>query len=341
MRFKIEADSAVPVYKQLLSSFEEQLKSQQLGNGDFLPSMNVLSRELGISKETVKKAYSILREMNYIDSSHGKGFYVNVTKNVNSKVLVIFDKLSAYKLLTYQALKDTLGGTADINIILHDQDIDVFTQMVDTNLNNYDFFIISANFKLEKPIQDKLVQILKRIPNRKLLLLDKLVNQLPGNFGAVYQDFENDVYDALSEKSKLITKYEKVNVICSPNSLYYTLISKGIQKFCKEHQLKFACFTDFDAENIRSNEIYVVLNRQLDEELFSILKMVKQKNYLLGADIGVISYNESPINEFILDGLTVLSTDFKEMGALAGEMIKSKLLQKIRNKFELIVRKTL
>lgn len=341
MIFKIEADSAVPVYKQLLNSFEEQLKNQQLSNGDMLPSMNVLSQQLGISKETVKKAYTILREMNYVESSHGKGFYVNVTKNINQKVLVIFDKLSAYKLLTYQALKESLGNSADINIILHEQDIELFAQMVDTNLNNYDFFIISANFKLEKPIQDKLVQVLKRIPNRKLLLLDKLVNQLPGNFGAIYQDFENDAYDALSEKAKLITRYEKVNVICSPNSLYYMLISKGIQKFCKEHQLSFSNFTNFDAENIQPNEIYVVLNRQLDEELFSILKMVKQKNYKLGEDIGVISYNESPINEFILDGLTVLSTDFTEMGLLAGNMIKEKSLRKIRNKFELIVRKTL
>ncbi len=341
MRFKIEAESAIPVYKQLLNSFEEQLKNQQLSNGDALPSMNVLSRELGISKGTVKKAYSILRKMNYIESSHGIGFYINVTKHINSKVLVIFDKLSAYKLLTYQALKDSLGNSSDINIILHDQDIDLFAQMVENNINAYDFFIISANFRLEKPIQDKLVQILKKIPNRKLLLLDKLVDKLPGNFGAIYQDFENDVYDALSEKGELVTKYDKMNVVCSPNSLYYNLISKGIQKFCKENQLDFASFTQFDAENIKPNEIYVILNRQLDEELFGILKMVKQKKYILGKDIGVISFNESPINEFILNGLTVLSTDFKEMGYLAGNMIRNKSLEKIRNKFDLIVRETL
>ena len=51
--------------------------------------------------------------------------------------------------------------------------------------------------------------------------------------------------------------------------------------------------------------------------------------------------NESPINEIILDGLTVLSTDFKEMGRLAAEMVVSGKLNKVWNKFDLIVRKTL
>ncbi len=341
MAFNVETDSATPVYKQLVSYFEEQIRSKQLNSGDFLPSMNVLSRELGISKETVKKAYSILREMTYIDSSHGKGFYVSSKKNIHSKVLVIFDKLSTYKLITYQAFKESLGKNADINIILHEQDIELFGQMVENNLSLYDFFVISANFRLEEPIQKKLVQILKKIPNRKLLLLDKLVPSLPGNYGLIYQDFEHDVYEALNKEKKRIKKYKKINVVTSPNSLYYSLISKGILRFCNENQMDFSCFTQFDAEDIQSNEIYVVLNRQLDQELFDILKMIKLRKFTLGRDIGVVSYNESPINEFILEGLTVLSTDFFEMGKIAGEMIKNKSLNKIRNKFELIVRKTL
>ncbi|HTN36721.1 MAG TPA: winged helix-turn-helix domain-containing protein, partial [Arachidicoccus sp.] len=142
MQFKIDLDSTVPVYKQLVAYVEDQIRNNKLSDGTFLPSMNVLSAELGISKETVKKAYSILREMEYIDASQGKGFYIKVKKNINDKVLVIFDKLSTYKLITYQSFKQTLGKSADINIILHEQDIKLFAQMVESNLELYDYFVI-------------------------------------------------------------------------------------------------------------------------------------------------------------------------------------------------------
>ncbi|HTN39322.1 MAG TPA: hypothetical protein VL053_19760, partial [Arachidicoccus sp.] len=181
----------------------------------------------------------------------------------------------------------------------------------------------------------------KKIPNRKLLLLDQLVPSLPGNYGVIYQDFENDAYHALTDNKDLFKKYRKINVITSPNSLYYSLISKGILKFCNENEMNFACFTKFNASDIKADEIYIILNRQLDQELIDILKTIKDKEIVLGKEVGVISYNESPINEFIMNGLTVLSTDFYEMGKWAGEMIKNKSLKKIRNKFELIVRETL
>ena len=36
----------------------------------------------------------------------------------------------------------------------------------------------------------------------------------------------------------------------------------------------------------------------------------------MGEDVSVISYNDSPINEIILNGLTAVSTDFEQMGEL-------------------------
>ena len=75
--------------------------------------------------------------------------------------------------------------------------------------------------------------------------------------------------------------------------------------------------------------------------LSGIVMLSKTKKLKIGEDIGIISYNESPINEIILDGLTTLSTDFKEMGRLAAEMVKSGRLLKIVNKFDLVIRKTM
>lgn len=54
---------------------EELVRSGEYPDGCLLPSMNELSAVLDISKETVKKAYSILRNKGYIDAKQGKGFY--------------------------------------------------------------------------------------------------------------------------------------------------------------------------------------------------------------------------------------------------------------------------
>ena len=60
--FKIDINSHIPIYKQMIASFEQSLDNGDLYVGQGLPSMNELSANLDISKETVKKVYSILRE---------------------------------------------------------------------------------------------------------------------------------------------------------------------------------------------------------------------------------------------------------------------------------------
>ena len=57
---KIDLKSQTPVYKQLINSVETAIHNGEYRYGDLLPSMNELSLQLGISKETVKKAYSLM-----------------------------------------------------------------------------------------------------------------------------------------------------------------------------------------------------------------------------------------------------------------------------------------
>ena len=60
----------------------------------------------------------------------------------------------------------------------------------------------------------------------------------------------------------------------------------------------------------------------------------------MGRDICSISYNASPINEIILNGLTTISTDFRQMGMLVAQMIPDKSPAKIRCDFQMIRRDT-
>ena len=71
-KIKIDQESQTPVYKQIVGQVEQLVRSGEYPEGYLLPSMNELSALLDISKETVKKAYSILRNKGCIDANRVK-----------------------------------------------------------------------------------------------------------------------------------------------------------------------------------------------------------------------------------------------------------------------------
>lgn len=338
----IDISSQIPVYKQLINSIQSKIQSGEYERGTFIPSMNELSQSLEISKETVKKAYSLLREKGIIESAHGKGFYIPEHEGPEKvRVLMLFDKLSTYKFVLYRSFTEHVGNRVDITIHLHNQEVEGFRRLVEENLGHYDYYLITPHFPLDSPTQKEVLRLLKKIPNRKLILLDRNMDLLPGNYGAVYQDFRNDAYGGLAEGLDLLKKYCTVHVIASPGSLYGHSIKEGIERFCREHHLPYLFSNQILPDAIRKGSVYIVLNSQLDSELIELVGMAKAEGFAIGSDIGIISYNEAPINDIILEGLTVLSTDFTEMGRLAAQMVQSGKLLKIRNPFGMIIRKTL
>jgi DNA-binding transcriptional regulator YhcF (GntR family) len=338
-KINLDVDSQVPVYKQLIESVQGLIENKHYRTGDYLPSMNQLAEELMISKETVKKAYSILREKGYIESTQGKGFYV-ADRNHRIKILVLFDKLSTYKQILFTSFAAGIGDISQITIRLHNQDISLFEHFIEENLDKFDYYIITAHFPLQPDIQKKALKILKKVPNRKLLLLDHYLQDLHGNFASVYQDFEKDIYEGLLHNVQKIKKFEKFNIFSTKGSMYAPLIEKGIARFCEENQVNYEIFKNIDCTKIRKNEAFLILNGQLDNELIELICVARKNKIRIGKDIGIISYNESPINEIVLGGLTVFSTDFKQMGELAAQMIMEKQFRKIRCDFRLIPRST-
>ena len=76
----------------------------------------------------------------------------------------------------------------------------------------------------------------------------------------------------------------------------------------------------------------------MDTDHFNLLRTAREQGLVFGRDVGLISYNDCPENEFIGDGLACLSTDFAEMGRLAAEMIGRGRMERIHNRFRLIRR---
>lgn len=341
MLISIDVHSQLPIYQKVVVAIEEMVRSGKLKEGEYLPSMNELSFQNGISMETVKKAYNILKDKGVLDAYQGKGFYVAAKDPFAPKrILLLFDKLSSYKLTLYRSFVESLYGKSDITINLYNQEIEQFERMLHEALDTYDYYIITPHFAKDiSPIRVR--KAISQIPNKKLIILDKEIAGLHGNISRVVQDFSKDAYDGLKQGLHLLRKYPKINVICAANGLYSGLILQGIKQLFSEENIPFRKYDSFRNEMMEKGSLFLVLGGQFDTDHLNVLRAARDAGFELGKDVGMITYNDDPINEFVAGGLTCLSTDFAAMGRHAADIINSGQYAMIHNEFGLVQRKSL
>ncbi len=73
--------SGVPIYEQIEEQIKSQIMSGDLVEGQLLPSMRVLAKDLKISIITTKRAYEDLERDGFIESVTGKGSFVKGINN--------------------------------------------------------------------------------------------------------------------------------------------------------------------------------------------------------------------------------------------------------------------
>lgn len=74
---KIMQNSGVPIYQQIAESFRSDILEGKYAQGDYLPSIRSLAKELKISVITTMKAYEQLASEGLVTAVQGKGYYVN------------------------------------------------------------------------------------------------------------------------------------------------------------------------------------------------------------------------------------------------------------------------
>jgi DNA-binding LacI/PurR family transcriptional regulator len=79
----------------------------------------------------------------------------------------------------------------------------------------------------------------------------------------------------------------------------------------------------------------------MENDLVTLIEKIIAGKLQVGMDVGVISYNETPVKKIILDGITTISTDFEMMGRRVAEVILEKKTEKIEVPFSLTLRSSL
>ena len=328
----IDYYSATPKYLQLANSVITGIREGKIKKDDLLPSINELSFEFEISRDTAEKGYKHLKQIGILGSVPGKGYFIKSTEiNQPLKIFLLFNKLSAHKKIIYDAFANTLGGMASIDFYIYDNDFAFFKRLIQNNKNDYTHYVIVPHF-LEGA--ENAYQEINTIPKDKLVLLDKLVPGVDGKYAAVYENFERDIYDALEQSLERLSKYHTIKIIFPEYTYHPEEILSGFYRFCDQYAFNYKVVNDISAEPIKEGEVFIIL---MEDDLVVLIEKILATSMKVGKDIGVISYNETPLKKIILDGITTISTDFQLMGEKTAQMI----LENSRDHFEVPFRITL
>lgn len=198
--------SRVRKHKQIINSVLDATSMGSLRLNDKLPSVNELSIDCNISRDTVVRAYAFLKENDIIDSVPGKGYYVkSINNEYKAKVFLLFNTLSPHMKKIYDVFAEALQETAVIDFYICENNYHQFKKhILFSNSKEYSHYVIAANFDEEG--EDCMDFIRNEVPVEKLILLNKKADSLGDEMVCVCQDFEIDIFLALEELAPLLKK---------------------------------------------------------------------------------------------------------------------------------------
>ena len=222
--------SATPKYQQLANSIIKAIENGKLQVDDMLPSINELSFHFEISRDTAEKGYKYLKNLGIIGSVPSKGYYIKSTDiNRTFRIFLMFNKLSPHKKIIYDSLVSTLGDSAAIDFYIYNNDFSLFKKLLlNTRDEDYHYYVIIPHF-MEGGANAH--EVINNIPKEKLILLDKIIPGVTGQFGAVFENFELDIYHALEEARPQLSKFHTLKIIFPENTYYLEEITKGFISF--------------------------------------------------------------------------------------------------------------
>ncbi len=298
--------------QQLIHSITEAISNGLLKTGDTMPSVNQMSMQSGFSRDTVFKAYTILKERNVIESAPQKGYFV---ANESFKVFVLLDDFSAFKEQFYQSFRQNLPNSYSVDLLFHHYNPEVFKQLIQNSLGRYSLYVVMN-------IEHKTIDpILEKIDSNKLLILD-MGRPEKGKMNYLLQDFNKSVKNCLEEGKEKLLKYKELILVYAEKETPHPIETvSAVRNFCKTNHMSFRKIAKIGVAEIQTGQAYFVIR---DNDLVEVIKNCRKKGFALGKDVGVLSYNDTPMKQIVGGGISVISIDFEKMGKRAAEFVKNK-----------------
>ena len=325
VEIQFEDNPAIPKYRQIINAIEQKLKQGDLKKGDQLPSLSHFCKQYALSQDTVLMAYNELKSKGIITSQVGKGYFIqNENTDFKHKVLLVFDRLTAYKEELYDSFKEALKDQGSEQIYFHHNNLKMFQTIIDGAIGDFSEYVIMP---IDHP---DAMNVIGKLPAGKVFLLDQGRKQYKDSYPYVCQDFERDIYRLLKKNASLVNKYERMVLVIRHQKSHYKDIATGFRDYCRQHPIASQVVNDIRSFDIQPGDAFVVVD---DRDLEFLVRYSMEKQLIPGVDMGIISYNETPLKGIIASGITTISTDFVQMGKSMADMILNNQKLKLDNPF--------
>nr|WP_199077807.1 GntR family transcriptional regulator [Pedobacter sp. ASV19] len=277
---------------------------------EMLPTVKVMMKELGFSRQTVISAYKELIDRGIVESKNRQGYFVgggNTNRIMN--VALLMYNLDTFEEQFYRNFRQEIGQKVSLNTYFHHGDIEIFGTILSQIKSKYGMYVIAP---IPHP-QTK--ELLEMIPRNKLLIFDRF-EPLDGVFNHITQEFGNSSYEVFSKLAPRIRQFDEFIFYHSPISLDPKEIVGSFKKFLKDFNIKGRIEREYIAGTVEKGKVYFTLD---NFALWQIMRDCIGKKLVPGKDLGVLSSNDEPAKEII--GITTFSADFSKMGILAGRAV--------------------
>ncbi|HYQ57847.1 MAG TPA: GntR family transcriptional regulator [Draconibacterium sp.] len=307
LTFTIEKNSNVLKFQQLVDGILDSISRNELKEGDMLPSVNQIMKDCKLSRDTVFKAYAELKKRGVVESVPNRGYFV--TRKI-TKVFLFLDTFKAYKEVLYHSILNYLPKNISVDLHFHHYNIDLFDKIITESVGRYTKYVV-MNFD-----NKKVKSIIDKIPEKQLLIIDWKING--EGKSCVYQDFGEVVYNCFDENINVILKYKRFTLFYPDFTYHPYEVVQNFERFGKSRNINYRVITSYDEFDLQEGDLYFLVS---DRTLARFLDQCSDKGYEPGREVGVISYNETPMKKYVKEGITVISTDFNLMGQKAAEFI--------------------
>ncbi len=319
-------------HEQLVHGVIEAIDAGILVTGDQLPSINKMVADLGYARKTIVKAYEELKERGLVESKKLKGYFIiSQETKVTLKIALLLYSFHRFQEEFYNTFREELGKRFQIDVFFHHNNTSVFETIFNNIRGKYGKYVVA-------PIpQDEIRDILGGIEPQKLLIIDRYLD-MGTDYSYISQEFEETTYLKLVELLPEIRKYGKFVLFFRDDADYPAGIRAAFNRFLKDYSIEGEIEKNYKADSVKKGTAYFFIS---DTFLWDALRDCKNKGYTLGEDVGILSHNDDIVKEIVSDGITTISTDFRDMARKAADHIKEQAVTKEILPFNLIKRNSL
>lgn len=305
---KIDDNSPKTKFQQLVDQFRNAILTKDLEKGERLLSVNELMKSCKVSRDTVVKVYNELKAQNLIIAQPQKGYFV--TEN-NKRLLLVLDTFKAYKEELYDSIISQLPDDYEVELVFHHYNIELLESVLNQGMPRCSCCAVMSFDHPGVPV------LMNKIPRDKLLIIDWNVRMREASF--IGQDFDKALYNNLEENFETLQKYKKWIYIYPAYTYHPACSIDAFSRFCKSKTIEFEVKKDLHF-NPQEGELYLLVS---DRTMALLLNEIQNKQLEIGQDIGILSYNETPLKKYVRNGISVISTDFKVMGKQIAQWTQS------------------